>query len=117
MKKKDVKKWNKYYKNIKKDSFYSSLAWKVCRAWAIETMGQTCAMCGRSPKTHGVAIHVDHIKPRSKFPELAFDKNNLQILCDDCNIGKLNRFSTDYRMKEQYIHDLNMLENMPVTMQ
>lgn len=73
-------------------------------------------MCGRSPSTHKVAIHVDHIKPRSLYPELAYDKNNLQILCDDCNIGKLNRFETDYRMKSQYAHDEKMLSSLPVTM-
>lgn len=74
-------------------------------------------MCGRSPKIHGVVIHVDHIKPRSKFPELALDVNNLQILCEDCNVGKLNRFETDYRTKIDISLDWELLENMPITMQ
>jgi len=42
-------------------------------------------------------IHVDHIKPRSKFPELELVFDNLQVLCDDCNIGKSNVDSTDFR--------------------
>ncbi|MFC6439812.1 HNH endonuclease [Bowmanella sp. JS7-9] len=35
-------------------------------------------------------LHVDHVKPRAKFPELALDINNLQILCETCNLGKLH---------------------------
>lgn len=35
-------------------------------------------------------IHVDHIKPRSTFPQLEMDINNLQILCVDCNMGNPN---------------------------
>ena len=57
--------------------------------------------CGRSKKEHGVVIHVDHIKPRSKFPELALEFDNLQILCDDCNIGKCNKYEDDWRPDER----------------
>jgi len=42
-------------------------------------------------------IEVDHIKPRSKFPELRWDFDNLQILCRKCNVLKWNYHSTDYR--------------------
>lgn len=49
-------------------------------------------------KTHG-PMHVDHIKPKSKFPDLALTEENLQILCRDCNLGKSNRFNTDFRLK------------------
>ena len=33
-------------------------------------------------------IHVDHIKPRSKYPKLALDQSNLQPLCETCNLKK-----------------------------
>ena len=36
----------------------------------------------------GVVLHVDHIKPRSKFPELELSLDNTQVLCADCNLGK-----------------------------
>lgn len=49
--------------------------------------------CGDVNKT----IHVDHIKPRSKFPELSLVQSNLQILCADCNLGKSNKDQTDWR--------------------
>lgn len=77
--------------------FYLSREWKALRVRVLEKYGCACMMCGRSPKTHGVVIHVDHIKPRSKFPALSLDFENLQILCEDCNLGKGNRFDTDHR--------------------
>ena len=33
-------------------------------------------------------ITVDHIKPRSKYPEQALDINNLTIACRSCNSSK-----------------------------
>lgn len=53
--------------------------------------------CGRSKKEHGIVIHVDHIQPRSKRPELALCFENLQLLCADCNLGKSNTDNTDWR--------------------
>jgi hypothetical protein len=45
-----------------------------------------------------VQIHVDHIKPRSSYPELELDIKNLQVLCRDCNLGKSNTCETDLRI-------------------
>ena len=42
-------------------------------------------------------MNVDHIKPRKKYPELALDKSNLQVLCEECNHGKGNWDETDWR--------------------
>jgi len=77
--------------------FYSSQEWRKLRVRVLEKYSCTCMMCGRAPKTHGVVVHVDHIKPRSKFPNLALCFENLQVLCEDCNLGKGNKFDTDYR--------------------
>lgn len=67
--------------------FYASNKWKRIRFQAIQKYRRTCCSCGRTPD-HGVFLQVDHIKPRFLYPELAFDINNLQILCQDCNFGK-----------------------------
>jgi hypothetical protein len=80
-----------------KDDFLKSDKWRTIRYRALELQGGACQCCGRSRKSHGVILHVDHIKPRSKFPELALNINNLQILCEDCNLGKSNKFDTDWR--------------------
>lgn len=45
----------------------------------------------------GIELHVDHIKPISRAPDLALNINNLQILCKDCNLGKGNRDKKDWR--------------------
>lgn len=76
--------------------FYSSRAWKILRYQAFERYGNKCACCGAKP-SDGLTMHVDHIKPKSKHPELALDIENLQILCEDCNVGKINQWETDWR--------------------
>lgn len=56
-------------------------------------------------------MHVDHIKPRSKYPHLAYDVNNLQVLCQDCNFGKSNHDETDWRREVvQVIRDFPLIE-------
>ncbi|MFH1829896.1 MAG: HNH endonuclease [Pseudomonadota bacterium] len=46
-----------------------------------------CVYCGRSPATDvGIKLHLDHIIPFSKCGKSV--ENNLQTLCQDCNLGK-----------------------------
>jgi hypothetical protein len=48
-----------------------------------------CRLCGRSPALdHKVVLHVDHIVPWDAGGETLLD--NLQTLCDTCNLGKGN---------------------------
>ena len=77
--------------------FFISNAWRVLRFEVLRHYKHKCMSCGRSPKEHGVVLHVDHIKPRSTYPDLALDFDNLQILCEDCNIGKGNKSQDDLR--------------------
>jgi 5-methylcytosine-specific restriction endonuclease McrA len=62
-----------------------ALRWKVimrdhCR----------CVKCGASPATVlGCHLHVDHILPFSKGGKTVLE--NLQTLCENCNLGKGNR--------------------------
>lgn len=76
-------------------NFYSSKSWKLLRYQAFERYGNRCQCCGAKP-SDGITLHVDHIKPRSLYRELELDINNLQILCEDCNIGKLNQWDTSW---------------------
>ena len=47
----------------------------------------SCQACGRSPATEpGVVLHVDHIIPYSGLGETVLE--NLQTLCNHCNLGK-----------------------------
>ena len=79
------------------NDFYESKPWRALRVRVLEKHGGCCMLCGRSYREHKVVIHVDHIKPRSKYPHLELEYNNLQILCADCNIGKGNKYETDWR--------------------
>jgi len=74
-------------------SFYTTDAWRKLRFDALKKYGPVCMLC----KITNVKMHVDHIQPRSKRPDLEMDINNLQILCEDCNLGKSNRDESDFR--------------------
>lgn len=78
------------------DEFLLSYEWRRVRMEALKLYGPVCQCCGAS-KANGVMIHVDHIKPRKLFPQLALDVANLQILCEVCNHGKGNWDMTDWR--------------------
>jgi 5-methylcytosine-specific restriction endonuclease McrA len=68
-------------------SFYSSREWLSIRYDAFQKYGRKCAICNDSSSV----MHVDHIKPRSRYPELSLSLGNLQILCRDCNLGKSDK--------------------------
>lgn len=76
--------------------FLNTFEWKQLRYKAIKKHGAKCQLCGATPND-GARINVDHIKPRKKYPELALDINNLQVLCGTCNHGKGNWDETDWR--------------------
>ncbi len=84
--------------NIKSNDFLFSYAWRKLRLQVLMKYGSKCACCGITPKD-GAVMNVDHIKPRSKYPELALDFDNLQALCNECNHGKGNWSDKDFRLK------------------
>ena len=69
--------------------FYGSPEWRLLREQIIAEQGRLCRQCGQHI-IRDFDLTVDHIRPRSKFPELALDKSNLQILCRQCNSSKGN---------------------------
>lgn len=83
--------------DVKSSAFLKTRAWRELRYATIKRYGAVCLCCGATPKTSGEPIQVDHIKPRSLFPELALDPENLQPLCAPCNQGKSNTDFTDWR--------------------
>lgn len=76
--------------------FYDTPRWLDLRYSVLRRDGGRCVVCGRGAKD-GVIIQVDHIKPRSIYPALQWDQNNLQVMCRDCNQGKSNRDTKDWR--------------------
>lgn len=77
-------------------NFYLSKEWRELRYEVLNENGGKCCLCGRSAKD-GVVLHVDHIIPLSKDWSKRLDKDNLQVLCEDCNLGKSNKDNIDWR--------------------
>ena len=84
---------------VPRDAFYASVEWKRVRYEALKKSSGRCECCGVSPK-EGAILNVDHIKPRRRFPALALDVTNLQVLCASCNHGKGSWDRTDWRAPE-----------------
>ena len=83
-------------RKISNKAFYCSREWRELRVKALIKHGRKCCLCGRTVKD-GIILHVDHIKPRSIYPEQQLELSNLQILCEDCNLGKSNKYKDDWR--------------------
>jgi 5-methylcytosine-specific restriction endonuclease McrA len=80
----------------KAQEFYASFEWRALRYHVLKELGARCLLCGATPQT-GAIIHVDHIKPLRKHWDLRLARNNLQVLCHECNHGKGNHDETDWR--------------------
>lgn len=92
---KAIKAEKKAASHVRSRDFLRSREWLELRYLALKLAGGRCQCCGATAED-GARIHVDHIKPRSKYPRLALQLNNLQILCGECNIGKSNTDKTDW---------------------
>lgn len=72
--------------------FEESKEWKELTIQAKHLYERACHKCGSKRR-----LTVDHIKPKSRYPELSLDIDNLQILCWPCNKIKSYIDETDYR--------------------
>jgi hypothetical protein len=61
---------------------------KRLRFRVLERDKHTCQVCGRSREKHGIALVIDHKVAYSNGGETVYE--NLQALCEDCNLGKSN---------------------------
>jgi hypothetical protein len=77
------------------DDFLNSYEWRKLRLQALLLHGRQCQCCGAKPPN--IVLNVDHIKPRKTHPELALTLDNLQVLCHECNHGKGNWLTHDFR--------------------
>jgi hypothetical protein len=68
---------------ILSDDFYRSTDWKKVRSRTLNEHENICVKCYSETD-----ITVDHIKPRSLYPELALEYSNTQVLCRSCNSKK-----------------------------
>ncbi len=97
-----IKKNTRNEEALRRSEFYKSWDWKQVRYDALKKHGAICMCCGakRTDFTidgSPVRIVVDHVMPISRFWHLRLEISNLQILCEDCNLGKGARDTTDFR--------------------
>lgn len=78
------------------DAFYASKKWRVLSYKAKLKHGRQCQCCGARAED-GVLIVSDHIKPIRFFWNLRLDIENVQVLCQPCNLGKGSWDKTDHR--------------------
>ncbi len=81
-----------------KQIFYASWEWKKLRYAMLLKFGPVCMLCGANNRE--AKICVDHIIPLSRDWNKRLKKDNLQILCNECNMGKSNDDTTDFRSEE-----------------
>lgn len=72
------------------ERFYSSPEWAALRKQVVEEEGRVCAEC-RKRISYDNDITVDHKYPRSRYPHLALRRENLRVLCRQCNSQKGDR--------------------------
>lgn len=63
-------------------AFERSPAWRALSA-EVRAAQPWCSSCGSTEK-----LQADHILPKSRHPELALERSNLQVLCWPCNRRK-----------------------------
>jgi hypothetical protein len=80
-----------------KDKFYFSWEWRKLRFEVLNLFGSRCMLCGATSKTDRICV--DHIVPLQQDWGKRLDINNLQVLCDSCNMGKSDTYTTDFRGK------------------
>lgn len=66
-----------------------------------------CEECGVFLGHIPMSYHFDHILEKSKYPDLSFEENNVQILCLDCHSKKTNGFISE--KVRQRIEDVKKL--------
>ncbi len=84
------------YSHKNAEILYNSPEWQKLRYFVLKRDNGVCQLCGRGRKD-GVVLHVDHIVPLSVDWSKRLDPNNLQTLCEDCNLGKSNKDCIDWR--------------------
>lgn len=85
-----------------RNAFYASWEWRTLRMLTLSRYGRACQCCGATPRHRDLAgnpvrLVCDHIKPLGTHWHLRLDAENIQVLCDDCNMGKGGRHIADYR--------------------
>ncbi len=78
----------KAFRNIRKKISNQTVGWGNARADLIALLGQYCSYCGIPMRS---VLHIEHVLPKSMFPEKMFEWSNFLLACPSCNSTKSNR--------------------------
>ncbi|WNM51534.1 HNH endonuclease [Staphylococcus phage S-CoN_Ph10] len=90
-----------YEQNKERKKQLNSKRWKTLRERIIKRDGGMCNRCWVSLnviETKDLQVH--HIKPRSEYPELMYDPNNLITVCKTCNLALGTKGSLDWEVQK-----------------
>lgn len=87
---------------IKSTEFLKTYEWRRLRKYVLTKYEGKCMCCGKTA-SEDIYLNVDHILPRKTHPELALVESNLQILCNECNHGKGNWNTSDWRNNASFL--------------
>ncbi|WP_107497064.1 HNH endonuclease [Thalassobius sp. I31.1] len=84
-------------------AFYTTAKWRKLRFEVLSGEDAKCACCGWFVGADQSANYlvVDHIVSRKLRPDLEMERGNLQILCNECNLGKGRFKKTDFRHRRE----------------
>jgi 5-methylcytosine-specific restriction enzyme A len=74
----------KKYKSDAKNLLYQSAEWKELRKKVMHRDNYMCTKC-KTKNSITNSLQVEHVKPKSIYPELMFDLNNVITLCKRCH--------------------------------
>ena len=74
----------------KDENFYSSPEWREVRKQILRSQSHICYICNELI-FDSFDLTVDHVKPKSKYPDLSLELSNLKIACRSCNSAKGNK--------------------------
>ncbi len=90
---KNKNKWTEeYFKKQSGNFYWYGKSDNILEELKVQTLNH-CAFCDRAMAPIGDADEeIEHFKPKSKFPKLAYEWTNLYPICPKCNKIKGNRF-------------------------
>jgi len=77
---------------------YHDARWARLREKALKRVGWRCESCGVDVRGKYKA-RVDHMLAVSEFPRLAFELDNLRVLCCDCDANRHSEKGGKVRVK------------------
>ena len=94
---------------------YTSRKWRNMRREIVKAAGNRCSQCGERHTSRLLELH--HITPLEEAPELAFQINNLMLVCRGCHRRQhglpswMTRATTSHRQsrRTEYLMELERL--------